>query len=43
MKLIENCSRCGKYAKLKDGMCRKCRKELEEGLEEKKKDAKKVF
>lgn len=30
MKFMENCSRCGKYAKLKGGLCRKCIKELEE-------------
>ena len=30
MKIMENCSKCGKYAKLKNGLCRKCKKELEE-------------
>jgi predicted amidophosphoribosyltransferase len=38
MKLMENCQRCGKYAKLKDGLCRKCRKEMQEQTQEKKEE-----
>ena len=30
MKIVGNCRRCGAYAKLKDGLCKRCRKELEE-------------
>ncbi len=38
MKIMENCQKCGKYARLKGGLCRKCKKELEEGTEEKKEE-----
>ncbi len=30
MKVQANCSICGKYAKLKNGICRRCEKELKE-------------
>lgn len=30
MRMMGNCSRCGKYAKLKNGICRRCEKELKE-------------
>jgi len=30
MKIMGNCSRCGKYAKLKKGICRRCETELKE-------------
>jgi NMD protein affecting ribosome stability and mRNA decay len=30
MKIEENCSRCGKYAKLKNGLCPRCIKEDKE-------------
>ena len=36
MKFEANCSKCGKYAKLKDGICRRCKKELEGEKEDKK-------
>jgi len=35
MKIMDNCKRCGKYTKLdENGLCRKCRKELEEKAKE---------
>jgi len=29
MKVQDNCSKCGKYAKLKNGLCPRCQKEKE--------------
>jgi hypothetical protein len=43
MKIMENCQRCGKYAKLKSGICRRCKKELEEEAQGKKEESKRVF
>ena len=39
MKLMANCSKCGKYAKLSEmgGLCRICKKKERDGVEEPKK------
>lgn len=34
MKMHDNCQKCGKYAKLKDGLCRNCREEREKEYSE---------
>lgn len=31
MKVQDNCSRCGQYAKLENGLCKRCRREEKEG------------
>ena len=40
-KYMANCTKCGKYAKVVDGLCRVCRKKERdgEGTEEKPKDS----